>query len=152
MAESSAHASFPAWSYVAAQFGLLIALILLPPWRWHWNPLGVILLIVATALGSWTLRHNRPGNFRVSPQPHRRGHLIMDGPYRWIRHPMYAAVLIVATACLLMADGVGRGLVLVALVIVLDRKAALEERMLSARWPAYPAYMARTWRFLPCIW
>jgi protein-S-isoprenylcysteine O-methyltransferase Ste14 len=36
-----------------------------------------------------------------------------------------------------------------ALPLVLIVKARLEERWMAARHPGYPAYRARTWRFVP---
>ncbi|MHB1617832.1 MAG: hypothetical protein ACYCUX_11280, partial [Metallibacterium sp.] len=44
-----------AWLFVLAQFGLLAALLLVPPWRWAWQPAGVVLLLLAVLLGAWTL-------------------------------------------------------------------------------------------------
>jgi protein-S-isoprenylcysteine O-methyltransferase Ste14 len=43
-------------------------------------------------------------------------------------------------------------LIVLALLLVLNAKAALEERLLLARWPEYAAYRARTWRFVPGLW
>ena len=141
-----------AWLYVLAQFGLLAALLLAPPWRWAWQPAGVVLLLLAVALVVWTLLHNRPGNFNVQPQPRARGQLVTGGPYRWVRHPMYLAVLLGAAGWALCTGGVWRALIVVLLVPVLNGKAVLEERLLAARWPEYADYSARTRRFLPGLW
>ncbi|MHB8570824.1 MAG: methyltransferase family protein, partial [Metallibacterium sp.] len=141
-----------AWLFVLAQFGLLAALLLVPPWRWAWQPAGVVLLLLAVLLGAWTLLHNRPGNFNVRPQPRAQGHLVTDGPYRWMRHPMYVTVLLGAAGWALCAGGSGRALIVLALLLVLNAKAALEERLLLARWPEYAAYRARTRRFVPGLW
>jgi protein-S-isoprenylcysteine O-methyltransferase Ste14 len=40
----------------------------------------------------------------------------------------------------------------VVLVMVLNFKAALEERLLQARWPEYVDYRAGTSRFIPRVW
>ena len=140
------------WFYVLAQFGLLAALLVVPPWRWAWQPIGIILLVLAALLGAWTLRHNRPGNFNVRPQPRANAHLITDGPYRYVRHPMYVAVLLGAAGWALCAGGLARTLIVLALLLVLNGKAALEERLLLACWPEYATYRARTRRFLPGVW
>ena len=141
-----------AWLYVLAQFGLLAALLLAPPWRWAWQPAGVVLLLLAVALGVWTLLHNRPGNFNVQPQPRARARLITAGPYHYVRHPMYLAVLLGAAGWALCAGGVWRALIVLLLAVVLNGKAVLEERQLRARWPDYADYEARTRRFLPGLW
>ena len=141
-----------AWLYVLAQFGLLAALLLAPPWRWAWQPAGVVLLLLAAALAAWTLLHNRPGNFNVRPQPRARGRLVTGGPYRWVRHPMYLAVLLGAAGWAACAGGWLRVAVVLLLVPVLNGKAVLEERLLDARWPEYADYRARTRRFLPGLW
>jgi len=141
-----------AWLYVLAQFGLLAALLVVPPWQWEWRLAGSVLLVLAVLLGTWTLLHNRPGNFNVQPQPRARGHLVTDGPYRRVRHPMYITVLLGAAGWADCAGGWWRVLIVLALLLVLNAKAALEERLLQARWPEYAAYRARTWRFVPGLW
>lgn len=150
------HAVALGWALVTAQFGLLLALLLLPPWPWRAavaaTAAGLLLLLAAALLGIWTLRHNRPGNFNVQPTPRARAQLITGGPYGYIRHPMYLTVLLGALGLALAAGGTPRLLAALALWPVLAAKAMLEERLLLARWPEYAAYRARTRHLLPGIW
>ena len=88
----------------------------------------------------------------MRPQPRADAHLITDGPYRYVRHPMYVTVLLGAAGWALCAGGLVRALIVLALLLVLNGKAALEERLLLARWPGYAAYRERTRRFLPGVW
>lgn len=151
------HAAALGWLLVVAQFALLLAVLLLPPWPWRAADAlaaaaGIVLLLLAALLGLWTLRHNRPGNFNVQPTPRARARLITGGPYRYIRHPMYLTVLLAALGLALHAGGMPRLLAALALWPVLAAKAMLEERLLLARWPEYAAYRARTRRLLPGLW
>ena len=75
--------------------------------------------------------------------------LKVKGPYPWIRHPIYTANLALLLAAALMSGSVLVLLVLSALFAVYCSAARLEEDALSAKFPAYKAYMAKTGRFLP---
>lgn len=137
---------------VALQFTLLLALALLV-WpalaRAEFGLAGVGLLVLSVALGGWTLLHNRLGNFNIHPQPKTSGYLVVDGPYRHMRHPMYSAVLLLAGALAVVAGLWIAAVVWLALLAVLWRKAELEERWLTERYPDYSAYRSRTKRFVP---
>lgn len=140
--------------WVAAQFGLLGVLGLRAlagvgdAQAWALTLAGLA-GATSAVLGLWTLRHNRPGNFRIHPHPHPNGALVTDGPYRWMRHPMYGSVLLLAAAMALLAgDAWGSALWLI-LLGVLDAKARIEERALGVRYPDYAAYCQRCARWWP---
>lgn len=138
--------------WVAAQFGL-VALMLAwpaPAWRLHWPALAGLGGGVALAL--WTLLHNRPGNFNVVPEPRAGGHLVTSGPYRHIRHPMYLSLALCMAGVAAAAQAPVQWAAWLALCLVLNAKAAMEERLLCAAWPAYSGYMRRTRRFVPGLW
>jgi protein-S-isoprenylcysteine O-methyltransferase Ste14 len=83
-----------------------------------------------------------------------RGHrVVSDGPYRRIRHPAYAGAILTELATPLLLDSwwlLPLGLLGAALVVV---RTALEDRMLLAELPGYPAYAADVRaRLLPGIW
>jgi protein-S-isoprenylcysteine O-methyltransferase Ste14 len=66
-----------------------------------------------------------------------------------VRHPIYAGLLLAGGA---RAVGSGNRLSVVACAALgglLRAKAGFEERHLTARFPDYPAYAARTPRFMP---
>jgi protein-S-isoprenylcysteine O-methyltransferase Ste14 len=123
------------WPFDAARFRMAA-----------WLPLAA-----AFALGVWTLWHNRPGNFSVMPEPRNGASLITTGPYARMRHPMYVAVMLFAAGCAIGWNRPVHGLAFAVLVVVLNAKARREERLLQARFDDYPAYAARTPRFVPRI-
>ncbi len=80
--------------------------------------------------------------------PEVRG-LVTRGPYRFVRHPLYLGEII---AGLGFAVGTASAAMycLVALLCVFQYcRALLEERALSAVFPTYTEYRARTWRIFP---
>jgi len=137
--------------WVAAQFGL-IGLMLAWPAPWLLNAPSTVLGLLAIALVLWVFAHNRPGNFNIRPEPKDGARLVLGGPYRWVRHPMYVALLLGMAAVVLAAHGLAQAVLWVVLAVVLNFKAALEERLLHQRWPDYVAYCARTRRFIPGVW
>ena len=83
-----------------------------------------------------------------------RGHQVVStGPYRYVRHPMYSAILIfVVGTSLFLGSAYGLMFGLLCL-IVLARRAVLEERTLGESLPGYLAYTARVrYRLIPHIW
>ena len=79
------------------------------------------------------------------------GGLVTNGPYRWLRHPIYAAVLYFVWAAALDYRS-GQALVAAALVTAgaLVRIYA-EESLLTAKYPEYGLYAARTARVIPFV-
>ena len=139
---------------VSAQFGAL-AVLALQAWD-AWQPAAShapawLLLCVSGMVGLWALSANRLGNFNIHPTPHPQGQLVVHGPYRWIRHPMYTAVLLFGAALAILAASSVAWPLWCLLLAVLLAKALLEERWMAQKHPAYPAYRARTRRFLPYL-
>ena len=134
---------------VFAQFACLATLVVPPSGGFAPHPVGVVLAGCGGVVGAWALSANRPGNFNIRPEPKAGGRLVTRGPYRHVRHPMYVAVLLFGAGAAAAYGEPWRWVVLVLLALVLDRKAAREERALRGKFPAYADYAARTGRFLP---
>jgi len=139
-------------SLVFAQFGLLATLGWQIFQRWatlSWSTAVAILLALAFTLTAWTLTVNRPGNFRIIPEPKDDGQLITTGPYEWIRHPMYTSLLLLAAASALLINGWWAWFNWLALLIVLIFKLAVEEHLLEQHFAAYKDYKSHTKRLIP---
>ncbi len=135
---------------VTAQALLLLALAASGPLLPRGGPLLPVLGGILLGLGSvWTMRTSK---LRIHPEPHPEATLVQHGPYRWIRHPMYSAVLLVAAGWVAADPAPWRIAAWTALLGVLLAKLSREERLWSARIPAYRAYMARTRRLVPFVY
>lgn len=140
---------------VVLQFSLLFGLILLtsPLQAFASGNLGVLVfmtisLIVALA----ALQANQFGNFNIHPSPKQSGRLVEHGIYRYIRHPMYTAVMLFGLACMLARPSLQSVLILLALCLVLVRKARLEEAWLKQKYPPYSPYLSKTRGFFPWLY
>lgn len=139
---------------VAAQFALLAlqgALAAPALWQGHVPALAAALLGLGSATGLWALWANRPGNFNIRPVPRQGAQLVVHGPYRWVRHPMYTALLLACAGLGVMSPPMWAAAAWVALAVVLNRKAALEEALMAQAHPGYAAYAVRTRRFVPGV-
>lgn len=141
------------WLFVAAQAVLLVVLVALPGGSAWPTPapvrvLGIVLVAAGLALmGAAALRLGPA--LTPTPVPSARGELTTGGLYDLVRHPIYSGVLtavvgIVARSGSLVTLAVG-----VATVAFFSLKARWEEARLAERYPDYPAYAARTPRFIP---
>jgi protein-S-isoprenylcysteine O-methyltransferase Ste14 len=140
-------------------FGWLI-FISLDAVRFHWSPvpvwlqlLGAIILLCSFYLLFLTFRENSYLSTVVRIQEDRGQTVVSTGPYHIVRHPMYTAILVFAVGTSLLLGswyGVLSGLVL---MILLAKRAMLEERTLRAELPGYAAYMVQVkYRLIPHIW
>ena len=103
-------------------------------------------ILVARAL------HDLGGSLAAVPRPKPDAALVETGIYRRIRHPIYAGLVFLALGWALFSWSGVALLLALALAVVLDLKARLEERWLVARHPAYTSYSLRSNRFLPGIY
>lgn len=128
--------------------------------RFHWSPLPVWLQFVGAIvlLGSFyllflTFRENTYLSTIVRIQADRGHTVVSTGPYHYVRHPMYTGMLafFVGTPLLL---GSGYGIVGgLLLMLMLARRAVLEERTLQTELRGYAAYMRQVkYRLLPYVW
>ena len=131
---------------------LLAVVIILGPSGWRTPTWWAGLLMVAGLGGLlWALRYNRPSNFRLSPQPQADGELVTAGPYAWTRHPMYVALLLMTAGVCGVRESWVAVLAWLALALVLDQKAKLEETLLLDAFPDYEDYCRRVRRWCPIL-
>src|ERR1041385_2397954 len=134
-----------------------LAIMALDAVRFHWSavPVWVQLVGATVLLGSFyvfflTFRENSYLSPVVRVQSDRGHKVVSTGPYHYVRHPMYSgiAVFTVGTSLLLGSwYGILVGLVL---IVMLARRAVLEERTLRAELHGYADYMSRVrYRLIP---
>ena len=135
-----------------AQFSLIALVILACRQVPQQGTGGGWLLACGLLLGAWTLANNRPHNFNIVPLPREGASLCFDGPYDYIRHPMYSAVLLALLGVVVMTACPVSLLAWVALALVLDRKAVMEEKLLTEKHAEYAEYAQARKRFIPGIY
>lgn len=145
---------------IGVAFFAWLALMALDAVRFRWSHVptwvqwaGAAMLVGSFYLFYLTFRENSYLSPGVRVQQERAQTVVSTGPYRYVRHPMYAAfaALAVGTALLLGSWwGLGGGLVLIVLVA---RRAVLEERVLRLELAGYETYEARVkFRLVPYVW
>jgi protein-S-isoprenylcysteine O-methyltransferase Ste14 len=143
------------WALVGAQFGLLAALIILPPGDlWSRGLVTGVLgggLVVAGLLVVVGAGLRLGPSLTPLPIPKDDGELITGGLYRFVRHPIYTGVLAMAAGIVVFQASVAHLVGFAVLWGVLTLKALGEERMLSEKYENYREYASRTGRFLPRV-
>jgi protein-S-isoprenylcysteine O-methyltransferase Ste14 len=116
------------------------------------SPVVIALQGMALFLMIWARITFGRRSFHFAANP-TEGGLVTDGPYRFIRHPIYAAVLIFCWAGF-AAGSISWGAILCRALILAGclMRIACEEKLVTARYPEYAAYAAKTWRVMPCVY
>lgn len=113
---------------------------------------AVLLLAGAVVLFSAVSAYRKTmGTLRVkvAPDPAEHGGLITGGIYSKIRHPFYAATPLILTGTALIMRRPWALAMIPLIVGFLYFKSSFEEKLLTAKFPEYVAYKAKTGRFLP---
>jgi len=90
--------------------------------------------------------------FSIMPEPKRDGELKTSGPYRIVRHPMYSSLIFITLIWLINSFSVFRLIIWICLILVLNYKAAYEEKLLSEKHPEYVSLITKTKKFIPFIY
>ncbi|MFZ1082840.1 MAG: isoprenylcysteine carboxylmethyltransferase family protein [Candidatus Kryptoniota bacterium] len=128
--------------------------------RFHWSSvsipfqlIGALILLCSFYLFFLTFRENSYLSPVVRFQEERGQKVISTGPYRYVRHPMYSGIDLFAVGTPLLLGSWYGVLIGFLLMIVLARRAVLEERMLIKELPDYESYTIQVrYRLLPHIW
>lgn len=109
------------------------------------------LFVLANVLRWWVIR-TMAGHWNVRVVNALPMGVVTAGPFRWVRHPNYVAVFVELLALpLIHAAYVTAAVGVVAHIIVLARRIALEERVLFSD-ATYRAQMGAKPRFVPRPW
>lgn len=137
-----------------------LVLMALDAIRFQWSHLsiafqivGALILLFSFYLLFLTFRENSYLSPVVRVQSDRGHSVVSSGPYHFVRHPMYAAILVfVIGTALLLGSLVGLGFGLL-LMLLLARRATLEESTLQHELDGYRAYMTSVkYRIIPFVW
>lgn len=141
------------WALVGAQFGLLAALVVIPPGElWQRGALSLTVAGVLVGLGVVVVLFaglRLGSSLTPLPIPKDDGELTTGGLYRFVRHPIYSGVLLSALGLVVFGASITHFLGWFLLVVVLTAKASGEERMLAQKYPTYENYAKSTGRFVP---
>ncbi|MFN3361356.1 MAG: methyltransferase family protein [Pseudanabaenaceae cyanobacterium] len=91
-------------------------------------------------------------NLTPLPHPKEEGTLITTGAYRFVRHPLYSSVIFLALAYAVWLMSITHLVGVLFLVVFFDRKAAQEEKWLTAKFPEYEEYRRSVQKLLPGIY
>lgn len=138
---------------VGAQFALIGLLVVLPgrddwpvpPWLTVLCTVGAVAGVVVMLVGGTALGRG----LTAVPLPNEHARLRTGGLYRIVRHPIYTGLLLTMGSLMVASGSVPRLVVLAVLLGLLTGKARWEEGHLARRFAGYPAYAARTPRFVP---
>jgi protein-S-isoprenylcysteine O-methyltransferase Ste14 len=115
------------------------------------SPLVISLQGVALLLMLWARVTFGRRSYHVVADP-TEGGLVTGGPYRYIRHPIYSAMCLFTWAGIAAhwswSSGLWGGLVLASA----GMRISCEEALVTARYPEYGQYKARTWRLMPYVY
>ena len=143
--------------WIHAQNVLTLGIIVLGPWGRGTFEFpgqvapGTFILMIGGGIGIFGVRALAT-NRTPHPVPLAHGALVQTGIFARIRHPLYTSLILVTLGWSILWGSIPALLPSLALALLLDRKARLEERFLTARFPDYIDYSSRVRRFIPGIY
>jgi len=159
---SSSYEKSQRWTYLTLSI-IYLALFFASPWEYShlagplprdelfaWIGLAVFASGIAFRQWALTVMHGLY-TARLGIQPGH--HLVTSGPYRLVRHPGYLGELLSVLGIGLALSSIIGLAMAVLLLLVLDRRMDVEEKMLSEQFgQEYQEYAGRTKRLMPLIY
>ena len=142
-----------AWLLVAGQFALRAVIIVVPSGTagslpaWAARAADVCALVGLALMAVAALGLGR--GLTAAPLPNEHARLRTGGLYRYARHPIYTGLLLTMGSLTVASGSVPRLVAFAVLLGLITGKARWEEGHLARRFAGYPAYAARTPRFVP---
>lgn len=116
---------------------------------------GLLLMVAAGGLLLAAVTAHNTTNRRapnITPTPPKNAALVTIGVYQRVRHPIYTAVLM-GTLGAAMAHGAAELFAFWGVFVAFFwAKSRYEETLLAQAYADYPAYQARSNRFIPFVW
>ncbi|GJP50493.1 hypothetical protein CLOM_g9658 [Closterium sp. NIES-68] len=92
-------------------------------------------------------------NLSPFPKPPTDSELETGGMYAVVRHPIYSGALLLATGLTLLTCSTGRGILTVLLLLLFDKKAAVEEGYLVDKYGRqYQEYKQKVKKLIPYLY
>ena len=135
---------------VSLQF-LFITVLILQNDSYTPSILPTFIFFIGCCFGIYTILHNPPNNFNISPEIKENATLITTGAYRYIRHPMYFSVLLIMLGVVLSNLTFLNFIIYGCLIITLFLKVQKEEILWMQRSSEYRNYMLKTKKMIPFI-
>lgn len=137
--------------FVVVQFVLFACYALLPVYGWFeapafakWSAWFFVMIGVAQIIVAMLQLNTKLSPF---PAPLESGTLITNGVFKYIRHPIYGGLLLFLAGWGLLYGSGSRLIIVLLLGVLFHYKSRYEEDLLAAKFSAYTAYHARTFRF-----
>ncbi len=122
----------------------------LPAWV-HW--IGLALLIIGYAVGTWAMAVNAFFSSHVRIQKDRGHQVITTGPYAIVRHPAYATGAVAMVGIPLLLDSLWAFPTILLLCIGIVIRTSLEDKTLLSELPGYQVYAKKVrFRLFPGVW
>lgn len=135
---------------VSLQF-ILIAILLITHGLQTPSNFALLIFLLGCGFGLYTVRHNKLGNFNITPEIKENASLITTGAYRYIRHPMYFSVLVMMFGVVVSKPTFLSFFIYALLVVTLFLKAQKEETLWMEQSSEYKTYMQQTKKIIPFI-
>lgn len=141
------------WGFVGGQLTLIAGVLFLPRGDVWTLPAAAARAVQVLSLAGLLVVGVGLLNLGASaspfPVPVEGGALRIGGLFRFVRHPIYSGVILWALTTAARSGSVIAAACAVGLVMWLSMKARWEEQRLTAHYPGYTEYAARTPRFVP---
>lgn len=135
---------------VAIQFASVIFLAL----TGNILPSNIILLVlqIIFLLFAFLAMAEMKFRFNIFPRPLNSSTLITNGPFKFVRHPMYTSIIFITMIWVISEFSFLRLGVWIILVIILNIKLELEEKILSDKFSDYKDYKIKSKKLIPFIY
>jgi protein-S-isoprenylcysteine O-methyltransferase Ste14 len=110
---------------------------------------GALLTVLGVAFAIWG-RYDLGRDWGIHPKEDHK--LVTSGAYAYVRHPIYAGAILALFGSALTGSMVAVVMFIISIIFCM-RRVGKEERAMTNLFPdQYPAYRARTKKFMPFVW